>query len=109
MELGLRPSPGFQGEQSELRGAVRQRKAFRCARDDSKGLWRNDNLLSILKAGLLNDCGEPGIKRGLTQPVFYELARPTKWPPLRTVEPGAVVARLRLRLRQRMRPCHQKW
>jgi hypothetical protein len=39
----------------------------------------------------LNDCGEPGITRGLTQPVFMKLAR-LQWPPLRTVEPGAVVA-----------------
>jgi hypothetical protein len=38
--------------------------------DDSKRLWRNDNYLGILKTDLLNDCGEPGIKRGLTQPVF---------------------------------------
>jgi hypothetical protein len=38
--------------------------------DDSKRLWRNDNLTGMLKTGLLNDCGELGIKRGLTQPVF---------------------------------------
>jgi hypothetical protein len=38
----------------------------------------------------LNDCGKPGITRGLTQPVFMKLAR-LQWPPLRTVEPGAVV------------------
>ena len=39
--------------------------------DDSKRLWRNDNYVGILKTGLLNnDCGELGIKRGLTQPVL---------------------------------------
>jgi hypothetical protein len=32
--------------------------------DDSKRLWRNDNLLGILEKKL-NDCGELGIKRGL--------------------------------------------
>jgi len=40
----------------------------------------------------LNDCGEPGIKRGLNPAGVYELARSTKWPPLRTVEPSTVVA-----------------
>jgi hypothetical protein len=55
-------------------------------------------------ASLTNDCGEPGIKRGLTQLVFYELAR-HQWPPLRTVEPEAVAApNPKIRLKQRMQP-----
>jgi hypothetical protein len=38
-----------------------------------------------------NDCGELGIKRGLTQPVFMN-QHGLQWSPLRTVEPGAVAA-----------------
>ena len=46
-------------------------KRFIVRADDSKRLWRNDNYVGILKTGLLNnDCGELGIKRGLTQPVL---------------------------------------
>ena len=46
-------------------------KRFVVHADDSKRLWRNDNYVGILKTGLLNnDCGELGIKRGLTQPVL---------------------------------------
>jgi hypothetical protein len=46
-------------------------KRFVMRADDSKRLWRNDNYVGILKTGLLNnDCGELGIKRGLTQPVL---------------------------------------
>jgi len=45
-----------------------------------------------LERSSLNDCWEPGIKRGLNPAGVYELARMTYKPPLRTVEPGAVVA-----------------
>jgi hypothetical protein len=40
-----------------------------------------------------NDCPGPGITRGLTQPVFYELARPPSSRLFRTAEPAQSLLR----------------
>ena len=42
-----------------------------------KRLSRNENFHGILERSSLNDCWEPGIKRGLNPAGVYELARMT--------------------------------
>jgi len=64
-----------------------RRKAFGCACEWFKAIMVHWQLYGLLKTGLLNDSGEPGIN-GTNPTGVYELARS----PMPDSEPGAAAA-----------------